>query len=230
MRSQAATGPGRRPEAASDLPKRRSETAKERRVDAIVHGLGVALGLAACVPLAIAAAPAGSTVRASVAVYGAGLVAMLICSAVYNVAGEGPRKALWRRLDHAAIFVMIAGTYTPFAAHAIGGPWGTGLLIYVWTVAAAGAVLKLVHPGRLEALSIATYLLLGWTILVAVDRLTAAVSLPALILLLAGGILYSVGVLFYRWQQLTYHRAIWHAFVLLGAGCQYFAVLEVIGS
>ena len=143
-------------------------------------------------------------VLVSLAVYGAGLLAMLGCSALYNTARPGPRKELWRRLDHAAIFVMIAGTYTPFAAIAIGGAWGTGLLVFVWTVAAAGVVLKLLDPGRFETLSIAAYLLLGWTILVAIDPLIAAVSLRAFVLLAAGGILYSAGILFYRWDRLPY--------------------------
>jgi hemolysin III len=142
---------------------------------------------------------------------------MLGCSALYNLAGDGPRRGHWRRLDHAAIFVMIAGTYTPFLAIAIGGGWGTGLLVFVWTVTAAGVVLKLLHPGWLEPLSIAAYLLLGWTIRVAIDHLIAAVSLRAFVLLAAGGILYSVGVVFYRWDRLPYQKALWHGFVLTAA-------------
>jgi hemolysin III len=207
------------------------ENRSESRVDAMVHVVGMTFGLAACVTLAIVALPgAGSTVLVSLAVYGAGLLAMLGCSALYNIAGHGPRKALWRRLDHAAIFVMIAGTYTPFAAIAIGGAWGRGLLVFVWTVAAAGVLLKLLQPGRLETLSIATYLLLGWTILVAIDHLIAAVSVPAFVLLAAGGVLYSVGILFYRWDRLPYNRAVWHGFVLTAAACQYFAILDVVAS
>ena len=127
------------------------------------------LGIAACLALAIVASPnAGLAVLVSLAVYAAGLMAMLGCSAVYNIAGHDPRRAFCRRLDHAAIFMMIAGTYTPFAAIAIGGTWGTGLLVFVWTVALAGMVLKLLHPGWLESPSIAAYLLLGWTVLVAI--------------------------------------------------------------
>ena len=203
----------------------------EWRVDAMVHVVGVTLGLAACVRLVMVALPGGcSAILVSLAVYCAGLLAMLGCSALYNIAGDGPRKALWRRLDHAAIFVMIAGTYTPFAAIAIGGGWGTGLLCFVWTVAAAGVVLKLLHPGWREPLSIAAYLLLGWTILVAIDRLVAAVSLPALLLLVAGGILYTVGVLFCQWDRLPYQKPIWHGFVLAAAACHYFAILDVVAS
>ena len=209
----------------------RLESRAERRADALVHVVGVTLGIAACLALAIVASPnAGFAVLVSLAVYAAGLMAMLGCSAVYNIAGHDPRRAFWRRLDHAAIFMMIAGTYTPFAAIAIGGTWGTGLLVFVWTVALAGMVLKLLHPGWLETLSIAAYLLLGWTVLVAIDRLIAAVSLRALVLLVAGGILYTVGVIFYRWDGLPYNRAIWHGFVLAAAACQYVAVLDVITS
>jgi hemolysin III len=209
----------------------RPDTQSQWRVDAMVHAVGLTFALAACVTLAIVAAPRRDpAVLASLAIYGAGLLAMLGCSAVYNIAGDGPRKALWRRLDHAAIFVMIAGTYTPFAAIAIGGAWGTGLLLFVWTAAGVGAALKLLRPERIETLSLAAYLLLGWTILVAIDRLIAAVSLQALVLLTAGGILYSVGILFYLWHRLPYHRAIWHGFVLTAAACQYFAVLDVIAS
>lgn len=175
----------------------------------------------------VAGAGSATRVQASLAIYGSGLLAMLSCSALYNINGHA-LSPLWRRLDHAAIFVMIAGTYTPFAAIAIGGAWGTGLLIYVWAVALAGAALKLFCPGRLERLSLAAYLLLGWTILPIIDRLAAVISPEALAWLLAGGVLYTTGVLFYRWRSLRYHRAIWHGFVLSAAACQYVAVLQVI--
>jgi hemolysin III len=218
-------------QASASVPYPRLESSSEWRVDAMVHVGGLICGLAACAALATVVWPnEDAAVLLSLAVYGAGLLAMLGCSALYNLAGDGPRKALWRRLDHAAIFVMIAGTYTPFAVVAIGGAWGTGLLVFVWTVAAVGVVLKLLHPGRLETLSIAAYLLLGWTILVAIDRLITAVSLRAFVLLTAGGILYSVGVLFFRWHRLPHQRAIWHGFVLTAAACQYFAILDVLAS
>jgi hemolysin III len=178
----------------------------------------------------VASPGADLAVLVSLGIYGAGLLAMLGCSALCNTARPGPLKELWRRLDHAAIFVMIAGTYTPFAAIAIGGAWGTGLLVFVWAVAAAGVVLKLLRLERLETLSIAAYLLLGWTILVAIDRLIAAVSLPAFVLLVAGGIIYSLGILFYRSDRLPYSRAVWHAFVLTAAACQYFAILDVVAN
>ena len=209
----------------------RLESRSERRADAMIHVIGVTCGLAGCVALALIALPgADPAVVVSLVVYGAGLLATPGCSALCNTAKPGPLKELWRRLDHAAIFGMIAGTYTPFAAIAIGGAWGAGLLVFVWTVAAAGVVLKLLHPKRLETLSIAAYLLLGWTILVAIDHLIAAVSLPAFVLLVAGGIVYSLGIPFYRWDRLPYSRAVWHGFVLTAAACQDFAILDVVAS
>jgi hemolysin III len=208
----------------------RLESGSEWRVDAVIHMAGVIFGLAACAILAVVVWSDEDAVLLSVAVYGAGLLAMLGCSALYNLAGHGPGKALRRRLDHAAIFIMIAGTYTPLAAIAIGGAWAASLLLFVWTIAAAGAVLKLLHPGWPEPLSIAAYLSLGWAAVVAIDQLIAAVSLQAFVLLTAGGILYSLGVLFYRWERLPYQKAIWHGFVLTAAVCHYFAILDVLAS
>ena len=218
-------------EAVASAPHPRQESRSEMRVDAIVHVVGVTFGLAACITLAILALPdVGAAVLVSLEIYGAGLLTMLVCSALYNIAGRGLPNGRWRRLDHAAIFVMIAGTYTPFAVIAIGGAWGRGLLVFVWTMATVGVVLKLFHPEQLEMLSRTAYLLLGWTILVGIDRLIAAVSLPALVLIVAGGMLYSAGVVFYCWDGLPYRRAIWHGFVLTAAACQYFAVLDVLAS
>ena len=207
----------------------RAESTSERFADALVHVLGIALGVAGCIGLALAVGPGADPAPAfSAAVYGVGLLAMLACSMVYNVGGERLQRPIWRRLDHAAIFMMIAGTYTPFLVVAIGGAWGTGLLVFVWAVALAGMAGKMLRPERLEALSIVVYLLLGWTILIALDQLIAAVSSTALVLILTGGILYSLGVLVYRADRLPYNRAIWHGLVLIAAACQYIAVLSVV--
>ena len=108
---------------------------------------------------------------------------------------------------------------------AIGGPWGTGLLIFVWSVALGGVALKLLWPWRFERLSVLAYLLLGWCIVVAFDPLTAAVSVAGIALLVAGGVLYSLGVIFHLWTRLPYQNAIWHAFVLAAAVCHFSAIL-----
>lgn len=206
------------------------DSRREAIADACVHVFGVAAGTVAfAVLVAVAAERGDARLIISVLLYGFGLLAMLACSALYNMAREGGRKAVLRRLDHAAIFVMIAGSYTPFALVAIGGPWGWGLLAVVWTAGAAGVLLKLAWPRRLEGLSVVLYLLLGWVIVVALGPLLAAVPLPAVVLLGAGGVLYSVGVVFHLWERLPYNKAIWHALVLAAAGCHYAAILGWVG-
>lgn len=201
----------------------------ERIADAVVHALGLVFGLAACGSLAILLWPyRDGRLGLAVGLYGVGLLAMLACSALYNLVDHAGWKPLFRRLDHAAIFVMIAGTYTPFMLVAIGGTWGFALLGFVWSVAIAGVALKLFWPRRLERLSIAAYLLLGWSIVVVLDPLLGALSAAGLTLLLAGGLLYSLGVVFHLWARLPYHNAIWHAFVLAAAACHFIAILSEV--
>ncbi len=202
----------------------------ERLADNIIHIVGVASGLIACVVLAVLALPsAGARMAVSVSLYASGLMSMLSCSALYNMARDGTFKRMLRRLDHSAIFVMIAGTYTPFALQVIGGTWGFGLLAFVWTVAVGGVVMKLVWPHRFERLSIVAYLLLGWCIVAALEPLLAGISIPGFVLLIAGGALYSLGVVFHLWTRLPFQNAIWHGFVLAAAGCHYAAIVyEVV--
>jgi hemolysin III len=223
----------------SNLPKTgardsRQHDRRERIADAAVHGAGLALGLAGCLGLAAAALPSADPRRmAALALYAAGLLAMLGCSALYNLASEGegaPRKALLRRLDHAAIFLMIAGTYTPVALLGIGGAWGWGLLAVVWAGALGGAALKLLAPGRFERAAIAAYLLLGWAGLAALDPLLAALPPRDLGLLVAGGVLYSLGVAVHLATRLPFHNALWHAFVLAAAACHYAVVLRLAAA
>jgi hemolysin III len=195
--------------------------------DGFLHMLGVTASLAAAVSLMILAArmlPAPSLVP--LGVYGAGLVSMFACSAAYNLIRKERAKELFRRLDHAAIFVMIAGTYTPFAILNMGGAWGTGLMAAVWAIALIGAAVKLMFPRTFERISIALYLAQGWAVLVTVKPLAAAVPTLALVLILIGGVLYTLGVVFHLWHRLPYHNAIWHGFVLVAAGVHYAAILD----
>ena len=152
--------------------------------DNCIHGVGVAAGLiAALVLIAMATGREGALLIVGVALYGAGFLAMLGCSALYNIVPPSPLKALFQRFDHAAIFIMIAGSYTPFTLNRIGGDWGLGLLAFVWSVALAGAAVTLFAPHRLRRISTLLYLLLGWSILAALDSLIAALSKPAIVLL-----------------------------------------------
>jgi hemolysin III len=199
----------------------------EQIVDRCVHYVGLVAAPIGAVVLIVAAAERERALTViSVAIYGVGLLGMIGASALYNLAAPSRRKELLRRLDHAAIFLMIAGTYTPFTLVRMGGPWGHGIAVFVWLAAVTGIALKLLYPRRLEGLSILLYLAIGWAILVGLKPLFAAVPLPAIILIGVGGLLYSFGVVFHLWHRLPYHNAIWHACVLGAAACHWVAVLN----
>ncbi|TCH98531.1 hemolysin III family protein [Roseococcus sp. SYP-B2431] len=198
------------------------------RADACIHVLGLAASIAACVTLAAAMPwPVEWVPAFALGLYALGLVAMLGCSAAYNLAAEGRGKRLLRRLDHAAIFVMIAGTYSPVALLGLGGGWGWSVAAFVWAGALAGAGLKLFAPGRFERAAIAAYLLLGWAGIVAIVPLAAALPGLDLALLGAGGLLYSLGVIVHVSRRMPYQNAIWHGFVLAAAACHFVVVLRL---
>jgi hemolysin III len=203
--------------------------ASEQALDRLLHWIGLVASPAAVAALIWVTRQGSARVVAGVLVYCAGLLAMVGCSALYHLSSaDARRKAIFRRLDHAAIFLLIAGTYTPFALNAIGGFEGIALLAFVWSVAACGVVLKLFRPGAIENASVALYLLLGWSALAITGRLLSVLAMPTLALLAAGGALYTVGVAFHLWQRLPYQNAIWHGFVLCGAACHYAAILHEI--
>ena len=160
--------------------------------------------------------------------YALGLMAMFSFSAAYNLCPPSTTKEFLRRLDHAAIFLMIGGTYTPLLLNRIGGDWGLGMLAFVWTVAIVGATMKILFPRRWEMLSIALYIGLGWSIIIAIDPMLQALATNNLILIGAGALLYSFGVLFHLWDRLPYQNAIWHWMVLGAAACHYTAILNEV--
>lgn len=201
----------------------------ERVADATIHVIGVIaalLSVPVLVTLAAILRDDGPLV-AAVAVYGATLIAMLGFSASYNLAALRMRagRALdWlRRLDHAAIYVKIAGTYTPFAVIA-GGPVGRWLLIGVWSGATLGMLAKLVAPWGWERISVVFYLALGWAFVFAAGPITQSVTGATLVLMAIGGGLYTVGVVFHLWERLPFQNAIWHLFVLVASFVFYAAV------
>ncbi|RTL51835.1 MAG: hemolysin III family protein [Bradyrhizobiaceae bacterium] len=198
--------------------------------DGIVHLLGIALSvIAVLVLLALAAIYATTTAQlVSVAVYAAGLVAMLAISASYNLWPVSPAKWVLRSVDHSAIFVLIAATYTPFLAKLHDGFIGAALLIGVWSVAILGIGLKILMPGRFEKLSIGLYLAMGWSGVVAYDSLSSSLPSTTMWFICAGGALYTFGVIFHAWQRLRFQNAIWHSFVLAAAACHYMAVLALV--
>jgi hemolysin III len=201
----------------------------ERIADAVIHVIGVPTGIAALVSLLwIAAYQDSAKILIASGIYGAGIVAMLGFSAAYHLTSHAPWKEILRRLDHAAIYIMIAGSYTPFALVKLEQSWGIGLLSVVWGIALVGVVMKLSFPRRFERLSIVLYLLQGWTILIAVEPLLDAVSLSGVVLLGIGGLLYTIGVVFHLSGRLPFHNVIWHALVLAAASCHFAAVLNEV--
>jgi hemolysin III len=201
----------------------------EQLADNAVHIAGVAFGIAGAVwPAIMMPALPSLGERLSVAVYALALLAMLSASAAYNIWPLTPVKAWLRRIDHSAIYIMIAGTYTPFIAQIPSGWTPLALLTVVWGVAIAGLMLKLVLPGQLDRLSIVLYLALGWSGLAAYDALRLALGPGTLWLLAVGGAIYSAGVVFHLAERLPFQNALWHLFVLGGAGVHYVAVLGLL--
>ena len=202
---------------------------REHLVDRWVHLLGLGLGLPAAVAVVIVAAVDGARDQlAPAALYALGLLAMLGCSAAYHLLRQSRHRDWLRRLDHAAIFAMIAGTYTPFTL-LLERAWATGLTAGIWGVAALGIAAKLWKPNGIAPVSVALYLVLGWIGLVALGPFSASLGEDTLVLLAIGGGLYTAGVVFHLWQRLPYQNAIWHGFVLVAAGVHYAAVLTVVG-
>jgi hemolysin III len=155
---------------------------------------------------------------------------MFTCSAGYNLIVRPKVKAVFRRLDHAAIFIMIAGTYTPFALMKMDAKWGFILLAVVWTMAAIGVAIKLFLPRYLEGVTTGLYLVQGWAVVVAWHPLVSAVPGHVAFLLMLGGVLYTVGVVFHLWERLPFQNAIWHGFVLVAASVHFAAVVDIVGS
>lgn len=198
----------------------------EFAADRLIHWIGMVAGaLGSAALLGIAAAVADRRIFAATLVYCVCLLAMLFCSAAYNLA-DGSRRGFLRRLDHAAIFLMIAGTYTPFTTCRLHGVWAIGMTVAVWAGAGSGAIVKLVCPHRAEGVSLVAYLALGWMILVGMRPMLSAVDVPTLVLIAVGGVLYSIGAGFHLWRALPFHDAIWHSLVLSAAGCHYAAILH----
>jgi hemolysin III len=197
--------------------------------DGIVHGIGVFGGVVAATVLIVLAAVFASAYEiVSVSVYAAGLLAMLIFSAAYNLWPMSRGKWLLRRLDHSAIYILIAATYTPVFTQLQDRVFAMSLLAGVWSVAAVGIVLKLFFPGRFDRVSVGLYLAMGWSGLIAYDAGISSLPQMALWFIVAGGLLYTFGVIFHAWRRLRFQNVIWHSFVLLGAACHYTAVLDLV--
>jgi hemolysin III len=200
---------------------------REFAADRWVHMLGLSLGTVGAVTIVVRLAVGADRGDAiPIVVYVIGLLAMLGCSAAYNLTPWPPTRPLLRRFDHAAIFLMIAGTYTPFMTRHPMTEWSISLTTFIWVAALVGVVAKFACPSRLERLSIVTYLALGWVGLVAIGPLTAGLDQSTIDLIFVGGLLYTIGVGFHLWHKLPFQNAIWHGLVLAAAACHFAAVVR----
>ena len=206
-------------------------TVRERIADGCVHAIGVTASVVALTVLLIMGVRAQATLWiVSLLIYGLALVAMFVCSAGYNLIVRPKVRAVFRRLDHASIFLLIAGTYTPFALMKMDAEWGFTLLAVVWTMAAIGVAIKLFAPRYLEGVTTGLYLVQGWAVIVAWHPLVSAVPESVALLLMLGGVLYTAGVVFHLWERLPFQNAIWHGFVLVAASVHFAAVVDIVGS
>lgn len=197
--------------------------------NSVTHGVGAALSIAGLTLLVVLASLKGDPWRiVSLSIYGSTLVALYLTSTLYHGIQAPRAKAVFRRLDHVAIFLLIAGTYTPFTLVMIRGGAGWFLFAAVWTLAVIGVLLKAFFMGRFEKTSIALYLTMGWIALLTIKPAIAAIPLGGMIGMLIGGLFYSLGVVFYAWERLPFNHSIWHMFVLAGSASHFFTILFVV--
>ena len=194
--------------------------------DGVVHALGVKLALVGVVLMTVFAAErAGPLEMTGIAIYSFGLVSVLTVSAVYNLWPVSRTKWILRRFDHAAIYLLIAGTYTPFLTQ-VEGADAWPLVALLWSAAAMGIVIKLALPGRFDRAAILLYVAMGWSGVLGGEAMFSALTPTTLILIVAGGLTYTVGIVFHVWESLRFHNAVWHAFVLAASACLWFAVFD----
>jgi len=202
-------------------------TVAEEIWHAITHGAGFFLGISALVLLVVFASIDESSpiTIVSVAIYGATLVIMYGSSTLYHAARETEFKQLFQKFDHSAIYFLIAGTYTPIMLVTVGGAEGWTIFGIEWGIAIVGIALKFIYPGRFELFSLLAYLLMGWLIVVVFDTFKSNMDPRGFWLIVAGGVAYTGGILFYVKDNIRYFHVIWHLFVLAGSVLQFFAIL-----
>jgi hemolysin III len=201
------------------------------RPEELAHSLTAGLGVFACILaipwLAWVSLPDPWRLTAGL-VFGVSALAMFVTSVIYHWASSPEIKQLLRKLDHSAIYLLIAGTYTPFTLVAMERTWGWTMFGIVWTLAVLGIVAKLFIGFRYPRLSLTLYLGMGWLAIVGIKPMLAALSTAELSWILAGGLLYTAGVPFYVWKSRRFTHAVWHLFVLAGVTCHFMAVLSVV--
>ena len=205
------------------------ESIREEIASALTHGLGAVAALAGSAVLITLAAIHGDGWQLfSSIVFGVALLLLYTASTLYHAIQHPVAKGRLKVFDHCAIYLLIAGTYTPFMLIGLRGPWGWGMFTAIWILAFAGVVFKLFFTGRFKALSTGIYIAMGWLIVVAIKPMLAAIDMWTLGWLLAGGLSYTLGTYFYHRESIRYSHAIWHLFVLGGSTCHYIAVMAQV--
>ena len=199
---------------------------REETANTISHGLGLILAIVA-VPFLIAEAVRAGKVQfiVGVSVFGGTMVLLYLASTLYHSLTHEAAKSLFRLFDHTAIFLLIAGTYTPFSLGVLRGPWGWSLLAAIWALAIVGIILKINKRTRHSPIGIVLYVIMGWLAIVAVKPILMLIPVPGILLILAGGLAYTGGLAFFAAQRIRYNHFIWHLFVIAGTTCHFFAVL-----
>lgn len=202
------------------------ESIGEEIANSVTHGVGAILSLLGMALLLYRTVGNGTTLHiVSFIVYGTSLFLLHLSSTLYHALHAPRAKKVFWIFDHCSIYLLIAGTYTPFLLLSLWGKWGATLLVIIWTLAILGIVFKSLFIGRLRKSSVALYVIMGWMIVLAARELWLRVPHEALVYVAAGGLSYTIGVVFYSWRRLPFNHMIWHLFVLGGSVCHYFAIL-----
>jgi hemolysin III len=201
-------------------------TIGEEIANGITHGVGAGLSIAGLTVLVVLAAIYGDVWRVvSFSIYGSTLIILYLASTLYHSFQHPQAKRILRIIDHASIYLLIAGTYTPFLLVSMRGAWGWTLLVLIWGLALLGVGFKALFADRFQKLSLLAYIFMGWLSVVVLKEALVSIPTGGVLLVAIGGVVYTVGVIFYVWKKLPYSHAIWHVFVLGGSMCHYFAVL-----
>lgn len=203
-----------------------SYTFKEEVANAISHGIGLILGIVGLVLLLVKAIDqqADALTITSMSVYGGSMIALFLASTLYHAIPYRRAKRWLKTFDHCAIYLLIAGSYTPFLLVSLRTPLAIGLMIVIWSLALIGILMKIAFVYRFKKLSLITYLSMGWLSLIVMYQLAIHLEVGGLTLLAVGGLIYSLGVIFYVVKRIPYNHAIWHAFVLAGCACHFLAI------
>lgn len=209
------------------INRSRLQTVGEEIANAISHGVGVVAAIAVTPFLIIKAMPFGAGAVTGAAIFSASMIILYASSAIYHALPHNKAKKIFQIFDHSAIFLLIAGTYTPFTLSVLQGAWGWTLFGLIWGLAVLGVIMKSIHTNGTSKLSIAMYLAMGWLAVFAVKPLYDSMPFAGLMWILAGGVMYSAGVLFFAYDhKVKFNHLIWHLFVLAGTSCHVVAVIQ----